>query len=835
MPATPEDDGTAGAGCDVATDQVPRVPEEWRAITVKQLRSVRKDIIRNCPAHVIVSGLNCVGSSFHNHARVTQESSGATGYVIECDTEDGFLHVQLERGRLEVGQPLAVTGKEVGSPSSVEWAADNWISVKDRQSPLLHSDVNLYDLNHYMLCPWTVPGGVIMLGVHVLHANFKAIVYQEATRATGKVQSVEDGGVHVSVLQGRFVLHKPVSIDGKAAGSPTGFRWAGSVKHCSFVELLASKPQRPRLFTSHWWGEPCVDFIACVEQHSALHGFNADTPYWVCAYANDQHELSTALGTDPRDSSFFRAISDESCHGVLLILNRALSDDIPPGVPFTRIWCAFEQFIALTSEHAAKLTFDIGTCDKDGPKLLLHGLTSHEMKDENWVPGRGYATKRTREDAFPLEVLKTGLTVELQKAQASNPDDRRRILSLISKQKNLDDEPPLDHVEYHRVNAALRSLLCCSIWPSALGKEGQVEDLRLVDILAKDEGRSTLDMAFTGLQSMTDVALAALADAFPPRLEFLMLGFVSTAVGDPGVDSLCAILGDRGLNLRSLRLDLRHTRVGDAGVQTLAKMLGQLPLLDDVKLDLSYTQLTDCGMLELAQSLERCAGLRRIPSANSDAAALTPVALRRAPSVVKQRSLDFNFGNTAVSDEGIEDFAKSVQSMIGVSQLSLCFFETVVSDKGVMCLAKSLDSLRQLLRLNLVFSFTRIGDASLTSLANVLPALQLDDLSLSFRNCDIAAGEGLGSLARAIRSLRDLRRIKLNFRDCKGVGDEAAMLVADAIESLTCLQQVNVILIGTAVGDSGASRLTEVVRGLPTLQQVQLGLPKKSPNPPSPS
>ena len=42
------------------------------------------------------------------------------------------------------------------------------------------------------------------------------------------------------------------------------------------------KSHGPR-FVSHWWGEPVVQFIACVAKQLA-----ETVPYWVCAYANNQ-------------------------------------------------------------------------------------------------------------------------------------------------------------------------------------------------------------------------------------------------------------------------------------------------------------------------------------------------------------------------------------------------------------------------------------------------------------------------------------------------------------------------------------------------------------------
>ena len=51
-------------------------------------------------------------------------------------------------------------------------------------------------------------------------------------------------------------------------------------------------------------------------------------------YANNQHELGADIATDPRQTSFYKAMA--RCTGVLLILD-------PDGTPFTRAWCCFEE------------------------------------------------------------------------------------------------------------------------------------------------------------------------------------------------------------------------------------------------------------------------------------------------------------------------------------------------------------------------------------------------------------------------------------------------------------------------------------------------------------
>ena len=94
---------------------------------------------------------------------------------------------------------------------------------------------------------------------------------------------------------------------------------------------IPSKTQKHR-FVSHWWGEPVLDFIKCVEEHARVRELGEDATYWVCAYANNQHELGQDIGSDPRDSSFYKALL--LCEGVLVVLDARAT-------PFTRIWCAY--------------------------------------------------------------------------------------------------------------------------------------------------------------------------------------------------------------------------------------------------------------------------------------------------------------------------------------------------------------------------------------------------------------------------------------------------------------------------------------------------------------
>ena len=93
-------------------------------------------------------------------------------------------------------------------------------------------------------------------------------------------------------------------------------------KGCSYVELVATEAsaQRPRWFVSHAWKEPILHFAACLRKHLLVRGLTMESPYWVCAYANNQHMVDQEIPEDPRETAFFRAM--QICDGVLLVLDQ---------------------------------------------------------------------------------------------------------------------------------------------------------------------------------------------------------------------------------------------------------------------------------------------------------------------------------------------------------------------------------------------------------------------------------------------------------------------------------------------------------------------------------
>ena len=209
---------------------------------------------------------------------------------------------------------------------------------------------------------------------------------------------------------------------------------------CSFVELVAppgTTAQTPRWFVSHWWGEPVKDFIKAVEYH-AVQRFaprgkweysdykrqheivgkpaDADATYWICAYANNQHDLSELDVKDPRDTPFFKAM--QLCDGVLVILDK-------DAIVFTRIWCGFEQ---ATVAQGKKLLLDIATVHNGEPELLTDGFAYELPKDEETQTFEDLQfdseavkmeIKTYREKHFPVALLEKAYTIRVELGKAS--------------------------------------------------------------------------------------------------------------------------------------------------------------------------------------------------------------------------------------------------------------------------------------------------------------------------------------------------------------------------------------------------------------------------------
>ncbi|CAK9091491.1 unnamed protein product [Durusdinium trenchii] len=310
-------------------------------------------------------------------------------------------------------------------------------------------------------------------------------------------------------------------------------------KGCSYVELVSreAEAQRPQWFVSHAWKEPIVNFVACLRKHLTVRDLGRESPYWVCAYANNQHRVDEEIPEDPRESAFFRAMKVSD--GVLLILDTHAT-------PFTRIWCCFEESVAVEErDSSGALLLDLATASADAKdaSLVTDGLAGVETQ---MMPLLGMLAKSQREASFPAEIMQRGLEVDIKQAQAAVAEDKNRILnSIISRHpdavsrvtgKDLALQPPPSHESYDLVNRALASHFSLSSWFSFMMKGHNCQNL--MEAISADQGRQMVQLSMTGCFSFKDSDLQSLVQCLPEKLRVLRLDLAFTGLDSPFDGSL---------------------------------------------------------------------------------------------------------------------------------------------------------------------------------------------------------------------------------------------------------------------------------------------------------
>ena len=65
---------------------------------------------------------------------------------------------------------------------------------------------------------------------------------------------------------------------------------------CSFVDLVSTaKTQPPKWFVSHAWSTPFSQTVSMLRLHMQSRDLPPTTPYWICTFANNQHDLGQPL------------------------------------------------------------------------------------------------------------------------------------------------------------------------------------------------------------------------------------------------------------------------------------------------------------------------------------------------------------------------------------------------------------------------------------------------------------------------------------------------------------------------------------------------------------
>jgi len=514
---------------------------------------------------------------------------------------------------------------------------------------------------------------------------------------------------------------------------------------CSAVELVSDKQQSPLVFVSHWWGELLRDFTDCLGCYRRAKELKQDSFMWICAFAERQHSLQRRLSVDV-ESSFMRPLT--RADHILLMLTGQTEPLCGPGQFFSRAWCLFEVSKAIE----LKKVIDYSTMTANGPSVLVESILDQVGQMEKKTPRSQARSTRLRETTFPIEVLASGLQLDIQSAQTSHEADHERIL------KSIAGHPP-DYVlepgdtrhfqeEFRKFNARLRAELALTAWFQAV--QSQMDPKPLARALIGDESRTSLMKNFAHCSGFEDRNLAILAAALPSHLRHLELSFwMCTGIGSPGLRAFSKILPALK-HLETLTLDFQMCgRIGQTGVDALGLCLPATI----VSLILNFERSHIRNVQILAKGI---ANLKNLRVLGLDFGGIDNIDDRQVSAI--SECLPARLINLHLSLRGCPYFTTlGVHSLVlglppEMSMLSLNFSSCDrINYDAVKWLAHKLPRMLKVLRVDL--SDTQVDDAAAMLLMQRLPS-PLQGAKISLGNTRVSP-----SIQRACRKLETIRSL----------------------------------------------------------------------------
>jgi len=298
---------------------------------------------------------------------------------------------------------------------------------------------------------------------------------------------------------------------------------------------------------------------------------------------------------DPAQSSFHKAIALSK--GVVSVIDTTATC-------YTRIWCDYEVYVAITTAAGActyeddgsriSKTYDMVTYvehktidwllnqgeppepeDKPlGEEVAIEGRDRPQLHFPRHavclVDGNSFSdcndpsSKMARERFFPMEIVDRALDVDLAKGNASVQSDKVHILNSICGVTDLNAPPPKQHSMYDLINSALHSRVASARLRVAVEKaalDGGVRLQRMLDTFVHAPLVS-LQVSFQDCEPFTPDICTQLCDALPVTLQALDIGFgFNTSIPE----SICRLV-----NLTELRIsDTFHPSFNERGVASL--------------------------------------------------------------------------------------------------------------------------------------------------------------------------------------------------------------------------------------------------------------------------
>ena len=382
---------------------------------------------------------------------------------------------------------------------------------------------------------------------------------------------------------------------------------ATRIHQCSYVELVASGPQRPLWMVVHGWGEPAADFLHSVEQHSSDRALTENAFYYALVYARNFHrsEMNTSSDSSSTTKSFFRHAL-EGTTGLLCIVDSNASFA-------SRVWPAYEVSIALDMARS-DYALDVYTSFKHS--YNREGLHERKVLEARHAVGitDGVAAadqgsrflQLNREKHFPRGLLWMLVTSTVEKGTASMEDDRRFILNTITGRSDIALLPFPKHLAYDAFNSRLRGRFAACALRAAIDGGGDFLKATLHG-LKSTRSLDALTVNFAECH-VSEVVLQQVIAALPRSLRCLTMtdcaGIMSAEpviVKLEGLESLslegCTCLAHLAAEDALARLEsLRHLNV--SGCVSLV----ELPNTIGLARQLNTLLLRDCKALTLLPS-----------------------------------------------------------------------------------------------------------------------------------------------------------------------------------------------------------------------------------------
>jgi hypothetical protein len=425
--------------------------------------------------------------------------------------------------------------------------------------------------------------------------------------------------------------------------------------------------QKPSYFVSHWWEESVEKFIACLEQHQSDRNLPDTLAYWICAYANDQHDIAKELGTRIQDTPFYRALHSQHVIGVMLVIDSA-------GEVFTRYWCIFEWYLALIVGETRQLDLYTAKGTHGRPVGLTDGLAAVDYYKGG--TGSGGSNKAKREGAFPTSLLDLARTFDLRTATTSKKADEALIRAFLQGNEEALTATVRATLAARRLSRTL-----------ALGPELELESdllkasrLRKLQVVVGGDGQQP-----AGGGAAIDHAAVALRlqESLPTTLEVLLFANVhpNVAVGG-GLARLLREGAVRSLVLRNCGpFDDAHMQLVGAALAGASRCPSWLQFSSDA--------ITDAGAKSLASALAAHTGLKTLDLDNNRLTAAGVRALAPVLSGMKGHQGLF-FASNRLGDEGAAELAAIISQRPSLERVRV--WNNGITDVGAVALAPSLAS-----------------------------------------------------------------------------------------------------------------------------------------------